>query len=344
MEGTARRLVPWARGLALLLVPASALAAPPAAEPGPVTVVLAKAEAEPSLREAILRVTAELSAAGFRVASGGCAPGLNAGCQRPWPENARAVAAVDFAWSAGSLAIETRVARAENGRAVRLETVVAGTPAPEPSVVAVRTTELVRAGVLAATRGDTAGVGASAGAPGARGAGAGAGAGSSVFVELGPALVQSGLGSAWGLSLCAGLGWRDWFAAGWLALPALGGEVSAAAGKAELRNEIAGLELGRRWRVGGRARPFVALGGGAYHLRVSGKDVEPFAPATEGLITPFAAAGAGLGMRVARHWELQADLRAVFLKTTPLVRIGAEEAARAGRPVLVAGVGVGFHP
>jgi hypothetical protein len=217
-------------------------------------VVIAPAETEPSLREAILRVTAELTAAGFRVAAGSCAPGLE--CRLPaalartrgrWPP-------VDFAWSAGSLAIETGWRAPPTGGPCASRTVVAGTPAPEPSVVAVRTTELVRAGVLAATRGRGPSRGQRPRAPGGiafrrRGR-------RGIFVGVGPALVHSGLGTGWGFSLRAGYEWSAaWFAAGWLAMPAFGGDVSTAVGKAELRSEIGGIEAGRRWLPGRRVRP-----------------------------------------------------------------------------------------
>jgi hypothetical protein len=134
--------------IARLLLPLLALPSLAWAE-GPVTVVVA-APKTPALVTATGRVAAELTAAGYLLSSQ-CAPALDEGCAQAWPTGAPALAAVAFAWATEGLAIEARVARADR-RTVRLETLVSGTPAPEPSVVAVRTAELVRAGVLAVMR------------------------------------------------------------------------------------------------------------------------------------------------------------------------------------------------
>jgi len=312
--------------LSLLALPSLARA------DGPVTVVVA-APKTPALLAATGRVAAELTAAGYRLSSE-CAPALDDGCGQPWPSGAPALAAVGFAWATEGLAIEARVARADR-RTVRLETLVSGTPAPEPSVVAVRTAELVRAGLLAVMR-DSPTVAAVAAAPARRSP--------DFFVSLGPGLVQSvsGLGSAVGPSLRAGVGWRALFAAAWVLSPTLARPLETAQGKAELRSDLLGAELGGRWRLG-LVQPSLTAGGGAYHLRVRGKDVAPLFATTGTLWTPFLSAGAGLGLALSPRWALHADLRAAFVRRSALVRVGGEEAGRTGWPLLVAALALAYR-
>jgi len=311
--------------LSLLALPSLAWAE------GPVTVVV-ETPRTPALVAATGRVAAELTAAGYRLSSD-CAPALHDGCAQDWPAGAPALAAVGFAWATDGLAIEARVARADR-RTVRLETLVAGTPAPEPSVVAVRTAELVRAGVLAVMRDGRPAAVAVAPARPVR---------ADLFVSLGPGLVQSvsGLGSGLGPSLRAGLGWRHWFAAAWVLAPAFSPALDTAQGKAELRSDLLGGELGARWRLAA-LHPSLSAGGGAYHLRVRGKDVAPLTPATGTLWTPFLSAGAGLGIPLSAPWTLRADLRAAFVRRSALVRVGETEAGRTGWPLLVAAIALEY--
>jgi hypothetical protein len=300
---------------------------------GPVTVVV-EAPRTPALVVATGRVAAELVAAGYRLSSE-CAPALDDGCAQAWPAGAPALAAVNFAWATDGLAIEARVARADR-RTVRLETLVSGIPTPEPSVVAVRTAELVRAGVLAVMRDPPAAavVAAAPVRPPAPG----------FFVALGPGLVQSlgGLGSAVGPSLRAGITWRgSWFGAAWVVAPALAAPLETDQGKAELRSEILGGELGGRWRLP-LLQPSLTAGGGVYHLRVRGRDVAPLEAATGSLWTPFVSAGAGVAFPLSVHWALQADLRAALVRRSALVRVGGTEAGRAGWPLLVAAIALQY--
>jgi hypothetical protein len=309
--------------LSLLALPSLAWA------DGPVTVVVAEPRT-PALITATGRVAAELTAAGYRLSSE-CAPALDDGCAQPWPAGAPALAAVAFAWATEGLAIEARVARADR-RTVRLEALVSGTPAPEPSVVAVRTAELVRAGLLAVMRDSPA---IAAPAPARRAP--------DFFVSLGPGLIQSvsGLGSAVGPALRAGAGRGSFFAAGWVLGPTLARPLETDQGKAELRSELLGGELGLRWRPG-RWQPSFTAGGGVHHLRVHGKDVAPLAAATGTLWTPFLSAGAGLGVALSPRWALQADLRAAFVRRSALVRVADVEAGRTGWPLLVAAIALAY--
>jgi hypothetical protein len=315
-----------------LLLPLLALPSLARAE-GPVTVVVEEPRT-PALVTATGRVAAELTAAGYRLSSD-CAPALHEGCRQAWPEGAPALAAVGFAWATDGLAIEARVARADR-RTVRLEALVAGVPAPEPSVVAVRTAELVRAGVLAVMRESPPVLAATAPSPRES---------PGVFVSLGPGLIQSvsGLGSAVGPSLRAGIGRGHALAALWVVAPAWSPALDTAEGKAELRSYLFGGELGARWRLQ-RLRPALAAGGGLYHLRVRGRDVEPLTPSTRTLWTPFLAGGAGLGLALSPRWAVRADLRAAFVRRSALVRVGDSEAGRTGWPLLVAAIALEYGP
>jgi hypothetical protein len=310
---------------------------------GAIVVVLAPAKAAPEQASEVRRRTAaELAAAGFRVSPDGCAPGLQIGCAEPWPAGARAVVVVGFAWAAGAVTVDARIARSEDERPVRLQAVVAGLAPPEPAVVAVRATELVRAGALALLQGE----------PAPRGleppAGSAPRALAAAFLEAGPALVQStaGLGGAWGPRLRAGVafGERAWFAAAWLVAPTLAAELASPEGRAELRAQVGGLELGRRWQPVERLGLTLALGAGGYHLAVQGKEVAPLPAAHSSLWTPFGAAGGGVAWAFARRWEGEASLRVALLQTAPVVRIGASRTGSGGRPLLIASVSVVFRP
>jgi hypothetical protein len=309
----------------LLLAPSQAGAETPA------TVFMARVQ-PPALQEATRRVGPELTAAGYRVSLEGCAVGLDEGCQQEWPPGAPAIAAVAFKWAGAALAIEARVARADR-RTVRLETLVTAAPAPEPALVAVRTAELVRAGVLAVMHGPEAEVRAASSETARPTVG--------FVVALGPGLVQSvrGLGSAVGPSLRIGLTWRSTLVvSAWAISPTLTRSVRTAEGRAELRDDIAGAELGWRWRAGARLQPAVALGGGAYHLRVRGADVAPLAPTTSALWTPFLSGAVALAFALDAHWAIATELRTAITRRAPVVRVGDSEAGRTGWPVLVAGL------
>jgi hypothetical protein len=312
---------------ALLIV--LGLVAPALARAAEVTVVLEPART-PALVAAIARVPAELTAAGFAL-SADCAPALDPGCTQAWPRGARAVAGVAFAWATDGLAIEARVARADR-HTVRLETLVTGGSAPEPSVVAVRTAELVRAGVLAVLREPE--VTARAPALG-------------LSLTVGPALVESvsGLGGAVGLSLAAALTWRQaWYAGVW-GLPTLASSAITVEGTARIRHDLLGVELGRRWRPTPVIRASIGAGGGVYHLTVRGQDdVAPLVPASDSLWTPFLAAGGGVGVALGPGWALLLEGRAAFTRTAGLVRVGASEAGRSGRPLLVAVLAISYAP
>jgi hypothetical protein len=291
-----------------------------------VTVVIAP-PATPALQAATRVVAAELTSAGYRL-SQDCAPAVDPGCGASWPDGARAVAGLGFTWASDGLAIEARVVGRDR-RSVRLEALVAGAPVPEPAVVAVRATELVRAGVLAVLRGPE---------PPAELEKRG------FFVALGPGLLQSvgGLGGGFGPSLRAGLTWRgSWFAGAWL-VPSLGRSASTPDGSAQVRDDLLGGELGWRWRVSPVIQPALAVGAGAYHLRVVGKEVAPLSPAAATFWTPFLSAGAGAVLPLSAHWELEADLRAAFTHRAAAVHVGASEAGHTGWPVLAASVAVGY--
>jgi hypothetical protein len=127
--------------------------------------------------------------------------------------------------------------------------------------------------------------------------------------------------------------------------PTLAPELRTGAGTATLRQELAGAELGWRWRAGATFRPALAVGGGLHHVAVAGKEVAPLSAASDALWTPFVAGGAGLTLRLrpGGHLALQADVRAALVRRSARVRIGDTEAGRTGWPLLVAVVGLAYE-
>lgn len=355
-------------GLVLLAALASreAEAAPPArreASTGAAArasrVVIVGAEADDALiRETATRLRAELGAAGFEVVR---IPGPVEGDPRAWMERAAqeagAFAAATIVRSqAGATADLWIVDRVTRKTVVR--TVEVG-GAAAPSVLAVRTVELLRASLLEASappgreRAGEAGDPRAGGldvpddvkwwmTPARRPAGLLAGvsleAGAVVLLSadgigpsVGPALRLS-LGAAGsaaeaGSGMPAGLAARLTFAG-----PALGPALQGERGTVSVRQEMAFLEAVWAVETGTAVVPVVSAGAGGYHLFASGAPEAPLVGATGEVWSIAALLGGGAGVRVTERAALLLDVHALFAEPRAVVALGGERVGSAGRP------------
>ena len=115
--------------------------------------------------------------------------------------------------------------------------------------------------------------------------------------------------------------------------------LSNAAGdaNADVRQELATLDLAWTPTLGRSLAPFIALGGGAYHLHVQGTAAPAgFQLASSDVWAGLFAASVGLGVRLAPGVSLAAEGRALVIAPHPEVTIAQESVASAGSPSLLA--------
>ena len=117
--------------------------------------------------------------------------------------------------------------------------------------------------------------------------------------------------------------------------PAFGATVDAAQGSARVRQELALVEFGLEAPLA-RVRPFVAIGGGAYHLDARGTARAPYTDGAADAWAALASAGFGARLRIAGAAHLSLGARALFAFPRPVVTFAGESAASAGRPALLA--------
>jgi hypothetical protein len=345
-----------------LFGPAEARAAPSR------VLVVRPANADVAVEEALLRLHAELSAAGFDVIEMDAVPGKDARAQvegarlEPRPFATIALAGTGAAadvWVADHLSGKTLVRRVDAGaprslaihavellRASLLEIQPRPPPAPMPADVA----QWMNAGPSPPTP-----LPAPAPPPAPRAA---APPGrielplraflDGPAFEAGLALVHGfqGLGTAIAptarvlLPLPADFALRLSFLHT-VAAP----DLFASGGSASLRHDRIAIEALRVFGGGdARVRPLLSLGAGPWALHAEGHG-EPGHASRATTAWSFAAdAGVGLAIRALDWLALAADVHAVFLLPEPVVRIAGAEAGRAGVPMLLVDVTVLVAP
>jgi len=118
--------------------------------------------------------------------------------------------------------------------------------------------------------------------------------------------------------------------------PAFQSGLSDEAGTAVVRQELALVDLAWAPMVGQWVAPFVAIGGGPYHLHVQGTASESgFQGTSNDVWAGFGTAGAGLGVRLAQGVSLAAEGDVLLITPHPVVTIGGQTVASAGSPSLV---------
>jgi hypothetical protein len=111
-------------------------------------------------------------------------------------------------------------------------------------------------------------------------------------------------------------------------------EVSSDVGKASIRQDLLLAELQARLFANKPLRPLATIGVGAYRFGVDGNAVWPRSARRGWRWEPAADIGLGLALGLHPHLELSFETHAVFAQPYPTVRFFDETVARAGRPTL----------
>lgn len=121
--------------------------------------------------------------------------------------------------------------------------------------------------------------------------------------------------------------------------PAFQSNLSNDDGTASVRQELGMIDVAFAPLVGRWVVPFVALGGGPYHLHVQGTASRAgFTGTSNDVWAGFCAVGAGVGLRLAPSVSLAAEGKALLIAPHPAVTIGGETVATAGSPSLLASI------
>jgi hypothetical protein len=116
------------------------------------------------------------------------------------------------------------------------------------------------------------------------------------------------------------------------------------AGTVALQQTVAALDLAYSFGLERQALyPVVSLGGGLYYLHVDGQAVVPQGSRTGGFASAVLVTGAGLGARILPNLTALADLQVVALQTEPVVTVTGSASVSAGRAALLPSVGLVAH-
>ena len=143
------------------------------------------------------------------------------------------------------------------------------------------------------------------------------------------------IGWALGPTLHFSHGFGPWFARFMLAAPLVGPELRTAAGSATIREELASLSFG----FASQPKPLGVeawLGVGGFDLHTSGSAAPPYRGTSGDVVSFSASAGVGGLLRIAPRVALNAELSAVALEPPPIVVIAGADAGKVGVPSLAA--------
>jgi hypothetical protein len=166
-----------------------------------------------------------------------------------------------------------------------------------------------------------------------------------------------------GLGVEAGIGWFDsvgavtavWQpivrasyggAGGWAGRVTVGGlgteaGVHAAGGSAQIRQQLAALELVRAFRAGARVQPVISAGGGVFRARIEGTGIpDPSTGVTTDNWSALVTAGGGAVVALVPHVALAADAHLMMSWPYTAVRFGTVEAGTLGWPSLLISAGL----
>ncbi len=212
-----------------------------------------------------------------------------------------------------------------------------------PSVLAVRTVELLRATLLGPPASDAA-----SGKPEPKAApsdvdGRGRERRRLRFGgELGAAMLYGGHGIAPAFAplLRLQMGTSTWGGRLNVVAPAFGAEARAAGGDAKIRQEQLSLDATVTWPAEGTFAVVGSAGGGGYHWHVSGTGVAPNVGHDAERWGGVVQAGAGALARFGARFGLLLDAEALWLAPPLVVRVAGAEAGKSGQPTL--GVSLGL--
>jgi hypothetical protein len=120
--------------------------------------------------------------------------------------------------------------------------------------------------------------------------------------------------------------------------PGFGARVSGTEGAANVRQELALLEVALEPQTRGSLSWFVDAGGGAYHLYASGDATPPYTSGHDDVWAALLSAGVGLRLRVTRAASIVADVREVLALPRPVVLFAAEQVATSMHPGTLGGL------
>jgi len=166
-----------------------------------------------------------------------------------------------------------------------------------------------------------------------------------------------------GLGLEAGVGWLDsaggvtaaWQpivrgsiggARGWAGRITVGGlgtdaEVRAAAGSAQIHQQLAELEIVCSFRAGERVQPSLSAGGGVFRARIEGTGIpDPSTGITTSSWSALVTAGGGAAVPIVSHLALAVDAHLMLTWPYTAVRFQTVEAGHLGWPSVLVSAGV----
>jgi hypothetical protein len=211
-----------------------------------------------------------------------------------------------------------------------------------PSVLAVRTVELLRAAMLVSTATEAVPSKPPEKTPPKEDE-AESRARNRVAIggEIGAAMLYGGHGisPAFAPFVRFLLGNRTWGGRLNVVAPAFGSEASAAGGKASVRQELLSLDATVTWPAEGTFAVVASAGGGGYHWHISGQGVAPNVGHDVDRWGGVAEAGAGALLRFGAHLGLLVDAQALWLAPPLVVRVAGVDAGRSGQPTLCTTLG-----
>jgi hypothetical protein len=131
------------------------------------------------------------------------------------------------------------------------------------------------------------------------------------------------------------IGWRAHSLASVAVLaagPAFGARVTASEGSAAIRQELVIAEVAVEPWPRGPLRPYVAAGGGFYHLAAMGYAAPPYTSGGDELWSALVAAGFGARIPLTAATSLVLDARELFALPRPVMAFAGQEVAVSMRP------------
>lgn len=319
----------------------AATAARAAARPPELVILLAPADASPAATQSLRRIKDEIAADRFDVVLA-------------TPDAARSSGSPTWGAERGSLIVlfgDPETGRAElcvfsrtNERTAVRRAVVVEVPEKMPEVLASRALELLRATALElSVEGPKAAVSTGQAQPlpnGPRVATPAPIAETSPFfsVDTGLVAIQSLRGPPPALAPILRLGFRvaPWLAvrtsvAGWGTRP----RVETTYGSASVSQSFLLLELATRFTDRGVLRPLATLGGGVFHVGVSGAGVPPYVGQDSERWSASVDAGVGLALAFRTHAAVVAELHCLVASPHPSIRFVDSVPATMGYPSLM---------
>jgi len=114
--------------------------------------------------------------------------------------------------------------------------------------------------------------------------------------------------------------------------PAFGARVRGSEGSAELRQELALVELAYEWRLAAPVRAFAAAGAGAYHLLANGNASGPYASGQADAWSALFGVGLGVSLDLAGPASLVLDAHELFAAPQPVVAFAGDHVATVMSP------------